>query len=249
MTKQKFPKDIMKLILNYYLEDYSWISFGLGKHVANEGFICCENCQNINKCKESLYHKKQSAMKNMLALSTLKYVCKFWNYYITEWFNNNWGVPTWKKLHHIDKIIKYTDKATPYKIVHSFFDQLFGIIGSQKSFVISFSGRQSHKSQLIYLTKISLQKNNFLKLHCKEISKHDNKHITDLYMNQDDKEDFGWSLGILRKGYYGYEYDLNICDIMSLLNLPNIKNMIDPEKMKHNKIRYTSKSFYNFDDY
>lgn len=247
MNEQKLPKDIMRLILDFYLSDYSWISFGLAKHIANKDYICCSNCSKITNCKKSLYHNKQAALKNILALPSLKSVCKFWDYYITEWFNNTWGVSTWKKLHHIKKMIRDTDKATMHKIVYSFFDQLFGIINSDKTFAISFTSRDAIYSEQIYLIKILLDKGR-LKLQCTEIS--NNKQVMNFLMVQDKNEDFGWHLSSFRFSHgYEYEDELNICDLMALMHLPHVNNMIDPDKVEHNKIRYSCKKSTHLDDY
>lgn len=246
---KEIPKDVMKMILDYYLCDYTWISIGLGKHIAHNTFICCNQCKNINGCKASIYHNSKSAIKNIFLLPSLKRVSKFWDFYITKWFVNEWQVKTWKKLHHINSMVKNVDKLSTHDVIDDFFTQLFGIINSSKTFPISIKTRNKHSNCTnvsVYLTLIKIN-NNKLSLICKQIDNTSNGH--ELKKNftivQDENEDFGWFMD--EKIFTNSRnIELNICDIMSLLHLPHVSNMIDPSKINKLKIRYYNKTGCNF---
>ena len=233
---RRIPKDVMKIILDYYLCDYTWMSIGLGKHIAIENFICCEQCKNIKNCKQSRYHNLQSLIKNLMSLPSLKRVCKFWNYYITKWFHKNWDAKSWKKLHHINNMIDYHDRATPQKIVRSFFLQLFGIIGSNKEFGIYSRKRIDGLDYNSHLINVTIEDDKLLLFYtCKSYYSHKNVQNYSYVIKQCSDADFGWCIS---KPLIDSVRDLDICDIMSLLQLPNMHNMIEPNKFKKLKIRY-----------
>ena len=238
MEYKRIPKDVMKLILNYYLSDYSWLAIGLGKHKANDDFICCEQCKSIINCKKSDYHNRQSLIKNLISIPTLKRVCKFYNYYITKWFHKNWNVKSWKQFHHIDRMISVFDKATPQSLVESFFFSLYKIINSDKEMIISYR-RRSDDNALLFVFAINITFHDYeisIKYNCS----HNDNICHEYLIEQDENADFGWNVFLINTIIKATKCgcNLGVCDIMSLIHLPNFNNMIDPIKMKQIKIRY-----------
>jgi hypothetical protein len=229
MMADKFiPNDVMKMILNYYLDDYSWMNFALGQHKAPSSHrglgYETQTCETKTCCTYPCHHNFQSAIDNILALPMLKTVSKFWNSYITKWFINTWKVKHWKYLPHLQYMC--ADKCTKKNTAERFFRNIFKKVNVRETIFIN-QNLSTYVMQLKYVDKR-------LQLHCKHII--DMKHKASFYVEQDNNAEFGWRMKTINSvndhlfDYSNLQHCFDICDIMSLLHLPNVNNMIDPQK-------------------
>lgn len=237
---ETIPKDILKIVLDYYLEDYTWYSIGFKKHRAHDNFKCCKECNSIINCKDSLYHNMKSFIANATILPSLKRICKYCNEYVTAWFQKNWRATTWKKLPYVQSMVKEFDKSDTKRICISYFEQLYGIINSHKSFSISKRSRRPETvAKDMYLFQIFCHDGKIL-CNSKYYHYEDMFHIYQLsiaVITEDSSGDLGWIIKE-RTDKYSYGYNFDICDALSFLQMPGFKNILRPEQFNLFKIRY-----------